>query len=87
MCVFEDKVQRYGPYFAWAFLDGCSMGNRRPDVWFREVMQAGLKDMNDFELGHTMAFASLQSVVWKVLCLKADCPHADRWTKVKELIE
>lgn len=87
MCVFEDKVQRYGPYFAWAFLDGCSMENRRPDVWFREEMQSGIDDMNAFELGHTMSFASLQSVVWRVFCLKAECSHADRWERVKGLVE
>ena len=86
MCVFEDRVQRYGPFFAYAYVEGFSM-SRRPDVWTRAELQKGLDDMNDFELGYTMSFASLQSVVWRVLCRKADCSLAESWHVAKTMIE
>jgi len=43
--------------------------------------------MNAFELGYTMSFASLQSVVWRVFCKKASCSLQDSWVPAKELIE
>lgn len=35
MCVFEDLVQRYGPYYAWAYVDGEREVIRRADRWAR----------------------------------------------------
>ncbi len=53
----------------------------------RSELQQGLDDMNAFELGYTMSFASLQSVVWRIFCRKADCSLQDSWTPAKEAIE
>ena len=43
--------------------------------------------MNAFELGYTMSYASLQSVVWKVFCRKAACSLQDSWNEAKRLVE
>lgn len=43
--------------------------------------------MNAFELGYTMAFASLQSVVWRIFCRKVNCGSQGSWTPAKEMIE
>jgi hypothetical protein len=43
--------------------------------------------MNAFELGYTMAFASLQSVVWRIFCKKANCSLQESWTSAKEMVE
>ncbi|TVY15902.1 hypothetical protein LARI1_G004748 [Lachnellula arida] len=73
MCVFEDKVQRYGPYFAWSYVAGSKNRNRRPDLWAQSELLQGLSDMNAFELGYTMSYASLQSV--------------DSWNEARKLVE
>ncbi len=87
MCVFEDLVQQYGPFFAWAYLHGCSSPQDKRALWVQGAIRKGLDDMNAFELGYTMSFASLQSVVWKVFCEKHGCSTQDRWAKVKEVVE
>ncbi|TVY82394.1 hypothetical protein LSUE1_G001817 [Lachnellula suecica] len=87
MCVFEDRVQRYGPYFAWSFVAGANNRARRPDLWVNDEIQQGLDDMNSFEMGHTMAYASLQSVVWRVFCRKNGCTLQDSWNEAKTLVE
>jgi hypothetical protein len=86
MCVFEDRIQRYGPYYAWSFFEGHS-SHQRPDHWTREDLQEGIDDMNAFELGYTMSFASLQSVVWKVFRTKINCSRPDSWREAQCLIE
>jgi len=53
----------------------------------RSELQQGLDDMNAFELGYTMSFASLQSVVWRIFCKKANCSLQDSWTPAKKMIE
>jgi hypothetical protein len=58
MCVFEDLVQRYGPYFAWAYLEVSPNTVRKPDLWARRKIQGGFDNMNAFELGHVMSYAS-----------------------------
>jgi hypothetical protein len=83
ICVFEDKVLRYGPYFAWAVIAGTGKSRR----WGRIVMLEGLNDMEAFESGQCLAYASLQSVVWKLFCKRADCDLADSWSIMREMIE
>jgi hypothetical protein len=53
----------------------------------RAELKQGLDDMNAFELGYTMAFASLQSVVWRIFCKKANCSLQESWTSAKEMVE
>jgi hypothetical protein len=43
--------------------------------------------MNEYELGNIMAYASLQSVVWKVFCRKRGCLMVDRWIEAKAAVE
>lgn len=43
--------------------------------------------MDAFEMGHTMSYASLQSIVWRVFCRKADCLLEDSWFQAKSLVE
>lgn len=86
MCVFEDLVQRFGPHFAYAFLRG-EKDILRPDRWAKTVLQEGLDNMNAYELGYTMSFASLQSVVWRVFCRKAECTLQDSWSRAREMVE
>ncbi|KAJ5047311.1 uncharacterized protein L3040_003140 [Drepanopeziza brunnea f. sp. 'multigermtubi'] len=87
MCVFEDLVQRYGPYFAYAFLEKSRDAPRRPDLWTRSMLQQGLDNMNAFEMGYTMSYASLQSVVWRKFCKKANCTLEDSWRTAQEMVE
>jgi len=53
----------------------------------RSELNQGLDDMNAFELGYTMSFASLQSVVWRMFCKKASCSLQHSWGPAKEMIE
>jgi len=53
----------------------------------RSELRQGLDDMNAFELGYTMSFASLQSVVWRMFCKKASCSLQNSWIPAKKLIE
>ncbi|KAF4624830.1 hypothetical protein G7Y89_g13335 [Cudoniella acicularis] len=55
MCVFEDRLQRFGPYFAWAYVTGYRDRKRRPDLWASSELQEGLDNMNAYELGYTMS--------------------------------
>ncbi|KAK0104480.1 hypothetical protein ONS95_004769 [Cadophora gregata] len=87
MCVFEDLVQKYGPAFAYAYIEGSNDQLKRPDLWARLKMQHGLDNMNAYEMGYTMSYASLQSVVWKVFCKKIDCSLQDSWTVARERAE
>lgn len=87
MCVFEDCIQRYGPYFAWAHIEGDKEGITRPDTWTRAEMQQGLDNMNAFEMGYTMAFASLQSVVWRIFCRKMNCSMGISWIEARQIVE
>jgi hypothetical protein len=87
MCVFEDLVQRYGPCFAYAFVDGWKQKTHRHDMWAREMLQEGLDNMNAFEMGHTMSYASLQSVVWRVFCRKVGCQLQDSWDEARAMVE
>ena len=87
MCVFEDLVQKYGPAFAYAYIEGSNDRMRRPDFWARSKMQNGLDNMNAYEMGYTMSYASLQSVVWRVFCKKVDCSLQDSWNVARERAE
>lgn len=53
----------------------------------RSELKQGLDDMNAFELGYTMSFASLQSVVWRIFCKKAHCSLQNSWTPAKQMTE
>ncbi|TVY46098.1 hypothetical protein LSUB1_G000028 [Lachnellula subtilissima] len=87
MCVFEDRIQRYGPYFAWSYVAESKNRNRGHQLWAESELQHGLDDMNAFELGYTMSYASLQSVVWKVFCRKTNCALQDSWNEARKLVE
>ncbi|RKF56379.1 putative integral membrane protein duf125 [Erysiphe neolycopersici] len=87
MCVFEDLIQRYGPYFAWAFLEVPKCGQNIPSQWARCKIREGLANMNAFELGYTMSYASLQSVVWRAFRQKQGCSSTNSWNIAKELVE
>jgi hypothetical protein len=78
---------KLGPYFAYVYLCGSANKARRPDLWAKEELQTGLDEMNEYELGNIMAYASLQSVVWKVFCRKRGCSVMARWIEVKAVVE
>ncbi|KAI6250410.1 hypothetical protein HI914_02057 [Erysiphe necator] len=87
MCVFEDLVQRYGPYFAWAYLEGSRDRLSKSSQWARCKIREGIANMNAFELGYTMSYASLQSVVWRAFRQKQGCGSASTWNFAKGLVE
>ncbi|POS86241.1 hypothetical protein EPUL_001445 [Erysiphe pulchra] len=87
MCVFEDLIQRYGPYFAWAFLEGPKCRLNIPGQWACCKIREGLANMNAFELGYTMSYASLQSVVWRAFRQKQGCSSMHSWNIAKKLVE
>jgi hypothetical protein len=83
MCVFEDKVLRYGPFLAWAAVAGPPEAHQ----WFSLVLQQGLNDLRAFEGGIVVAYSSLQSVLWLLFCRKAQCNLGDGWPMVLQIIE
>lgn len=83
MCIFEDNTLRYGPYFTWAMIGGTEKARR----WARILMLEGLNELEAFEKGQCRAHASLQSVVWKLFCKKADCDMIDSWDRMREMID
>ncbi|KAI0994765.1 hypothetical protein K3495_g13415 [Podosphaera aphanis] len=87
MCVFEDLTQRFGPYFAWAYFEGPNEKVRQPDTWALEKLREGLDNMYAFELGYTMSYASLQSVVWRVFRRKVGCSSKESWMMAKLIVE
>ncbi|RDL41923.1 uncharacterized protein BP5553_01902 [Venustampulla echinocandica] len=86
-CVFEDRVQRFGPYFAWAYVTSSQARKLRPDHWVNSELQQGIHDLNAYEGGYTMAYASLQSVVWRTFCGKIQCSLEDSWDAAKKMVE
>jgi hypothetical protein len=82
-CIFEDRVLRFGPHFAWAYLTEYRNSSR----WAKKEMQIGLDNMEAFESGQFMAYASLQSVVWHCFCKKANCSLYDSWDTAKGIVE
>lgn len=87
MCVFEDLVQMYGPFFAWAYFEGSKDKLHRSDMWAIYKIQEGLDNMNAFELGYPMSYASLQSVVWEAFREKHGCHDIDSWNIARRLLE
>jgi hypothetical protein len=81
--VFEDRVLRFGPFFAFAAISG--KGDTRE--WGQSVIRQALIDMEAFESGHGINYASLQSVVWKLFCRKAECDLFHSWDTAKEAVE
>jgi hypothetical protein len=83
MCVFEDKLMRYGPFFVWAAVAGSPIAH----AWHNFVIQEGLSDLQAFESGRTAEYSSLQSVLWHQFCKKAGCSSiVDSWVMALHLI-
>ncbi|RKF83020.1 putative integral membrane protein duf125 [Golovinomyces cichoracearum] len=87
MCVFEDLIQRHGPFFALAYLEGPKGNFKQPYQWACNKIKEGLENLNSFELGYTMSYASLQSVVWRVFMQKYGCSGKESWIIAKGLVE
>lgn len=83
ICVFKDKALQYGPFFVWAAM----AGTEKALMWSRVSMQEGISDMQAFERGESLVYASLQSAVWKLFCKRAGCNLADIWTVMKGVID
>jgi hypothetical protein len=83
MCVFEDKMLRYGPFLAWAAV----AGNPEDHMWFALVLQQGLDELRAFEEGQSKTYSSLQSVLWHVFCEKDQCMMADSLNRATEVIK
>ena len=82
--VFEDRVLRYGPFFAWA------AGVERTGTiheWSEDVISDALEDMEAFETGRVQGYASLQSVLWKLFCVRKECDMIDSWEEARETVE
>jgi hypothetical protein len=83
VCVFKDKALQYGPFFVWAVI----AGTEKARMWSRVAMQEGINNMQAFERGESLVYASLQSAVWKLFCKRAGCNLADIWTVMKSVID
>lgn len=83
ICVFKDKALQYGPFFVWATI----AGTEEARIWSQIAMQEGLNDMQAYERGEPLLFASLQSAVWKLFCERAGCNLPDIWTVMKDVID
>lgn len=84
--VFEDRVLRYGPFFAWATTVVEERGSAIR-AWSDEVMAQVLADMEAFETGRSQGYASLQSVLWKLFCGRRGCDMFDSWWEAMEIVE
>ena len=84
--VFEDRVLRYGPFFAYASTV-TTHTERAIQNWSAEVITQALKDMEAFETGRVEGYASLQSVLWKLFCARAECDLFDSWDVAKDAVE
>jgi hypothetical protein len=80
--VFEDQALRCGPFFVFSML----LRRDKELQWAEEMMEDGLKNMNAFERGELSAHASLQSIVWKVFCEKANCHRLNSWDMAIDLL-
>ncbi|KAH8592503.1 hypothetical protein B0O99DRAFT_743675 [Bisporella sp. PMI_857] len=86
-CVFEDKLLRYGPFFASAAVGGLNT-TELDHQWVNEVIERGLIDLKDFETGASNKLEpSMQSKLWSIFCQKAGCSNIDRWLVASELID
>jgi len=84
ICVFENKLLRYGPFFALA-----SFGSRGDLelAWTNDVIQKGLTELEEFETGRRFKIApSLQSKLWAVFSEKMGCTIGDSWTIAMSLL-
>ncbi|KAG9248816.1 hypothetical protein BJ878DRAFT_486779 [Calycina marina] len=82
ICVYKNKLLRYGPYFAIAAT--------KNDPWVTTVIDEGLNELGAFEsstMPWKVSAPSLQSQLWKILCQKVGCSLPDGWEKAKELVE
>jgi len=84
--VFEDRVLRYGPFFAYATTT-VTQTERAIRHWSDEVIARALEDMEAFETGKVGGCASLQSVLWKLFCARVQCDLFNSWEEAKELVE
>jgi hypothetical protein len=82
--VFEDRILRYGPFFAYATVVQAEGAIRE---WSEEAMTQALADMEAFETGRRVGYASLQSVLWKLFCVRKECDIFDSWEEAKDAVE
>ena len=83
VCVFENKLLRYGPFFALASFGG----SKRELDWVNDVIQKGLLELEEFESGQRSRIApSLQSQVWRLFSEKIGCATVDSWFIAKGLL-
>lgn len=82
--VFEDRILRYGPFFAWATV---AQTISLIHEWSNDVISKALADMEAFETGKTRGYASLQSVLWKLFCARKECDMFDSWEEARETVE
>ena len=82
--VFEDRVLRWGPFFAWA-----TAVETRGVIhdWTTEVISDALEDMKAFESGRSQGYASLQSVLWKLYCARTEYNIFDSWEVARKTVE
>lgn len=82
--VFEDRILRYGPFFAWATVIRTEGVIRD---WSDEMIAQALADMEAFETGRVKGYASLQSVLWRLFCTRKECNMFDSWDEAREVVE
>jgi hypothetical protein len=71
-CVFEDRVLRHGPIYAWLQISALTRCNRVTlrgtmvwNEWFEEQQQMGLLKLAAFEAGRQRD-ASLTCIIWRI---------------------
>ena len=55
--------------------------------WSDEAMAQTLGDMEAFETGRRVGYASLQSVLWKLFCIRKECDMFNSWEEAKSAVE
>lgn len=81
-CVFEDRILRFGPHFAWVHLTK----NCKCSLWSQIEMNKGLVELEAFECSRLTGYSSLQCILWHAFCEKVHCSLYDSWDNAKKLV-
>jgi len=84
VCVFENKLLRYGPFFALASFG--TVGDLEL-AWTNDVIEYGLVELEEFETGQRSTIApSLQSKLWRNFSDKMGCTMEESWPIAMRLL-
>lgn len=85
MVVFEDRLLRFGPHFAWSY----HFPNEKQNLehsWSHQELKKGFEELKAFETGQNPSDASMQSVWAKLFCKRLGCSTDECYDKARYLV-